>query len=660
MDSIRFISIDNCMKRFIVIMVSAILCFSAGAANLHIENLMSPDGRNVVNVQFDDNAVYYEVFRDGVRISGLCALSMTVDDETWGAGSMPRKITRDCISEEIRFIVPRKYDRITVMYNVLILHYKGYNIEFRAYNDGIAYRFSGTSDRIGEVVSERIEYVFDKSCMSYTLLTDELQNWYEEDYTVSALESLPKDRMSIIPVSVESGNFRVLLSEANLYDYPGLYLVPSGTGFAGKLSEYPAKEEFFYGTNKLYVTEREQFLVRCNLKRNFPWRVMGIFDDDSSILNSELIYILSDKTDEDYSWVKPGQVLWDWWNHNNIYGVDFRAGINTETYLYMIDFASQNDIPYILIDDGWSDKDDLLSVNPQVDMSRICGYAQDKGVKVILWAKWINVDKQMDVAFEQFRKWGVAGIKIDFMDRNDAKMVNFYERVARKATEYHFLIDFHGSYPNEGMRAKYPNLMTREGVIGLEYNKWSDRATPRHDLIIPFLRMWAGPMDYTPGAMLNSQPEWFRINNLEPMSQGTRVHQMAMYVVYESPLQMLSDSPTKYLENMDCLKFMTAVPTVWDDTVPLFGEVGENIGIARRSGDDWFIGIMGNENAQTFRVCMKFLGDGNYNMVSYSDGLNADINGKDYVKTEKTVDMNTILDVRLAPGGGFVARISRN
>ena len=276
--------------------------------------------------------------------------------------------------------------------------------------------------------------------------------------------------------------------------------------------------------------------MKCGLDRAFPWRVTGIFDDDASILGSELIYLLSDKTRNDYSWVRPGKVLWDWWNHNNIYGVDFKAGINTATYLYMVDFAAEHGIEYLLIDEGWSERDDLLTLNPEVDMPAVCRHAAEKGVGIMLWAKWINVDRQLDEAFEMMRSWGVKGVKIDFMDRNDAKMVNFYERVARKAEECRMLVDFHGSYPNEGMRAKYPLLMTREGVVGLEYNKWSDRATPRHDLIIPFLRMWVGPMDYTPGAMLNAQRESFRVNAVEPMSQGTRVHQLAMYVVSRKPV----------------------------------------------------------------------------------------------------------------------------
>ena len=309
-----------------------------------------------------------------------------------------------------------------------------------------------------------------------------------------------------------------------------------------------------------------------------------MFDNASSILQSELIYLLSEEKEQaaDYTWVKPGKVLWDWWNDRNIYHINFKSGINTDTYLYLVDYAAKHHIEYVLIDEGWSARNDLLTLNPDVDIPRICEYATEKGVGIQLWSKWVNIMRQMDEAFAQFSKWGVKGVKIDFMDRNDAKMVNFYEQVAIKATQYKLLVDFHGSYPNEGMRRKYPNLMTREGVIGLEYNKWSKRATVTHDVIIPYLRMWVGPMDYTPGAMLNAHPETFYENQHEPMSQGTRSHQLAMYVVYESPLQMISDSPTKYDKNLRSFEFIKSIPTTWDETVPLEGEVGEYIALARR------------------------------------------------------------------------------
>ena len=625
------------------------------------EILSSPNGKNVVTIAGIGKKLNYSVTNNGEVVLAPSSFSVTVDGSEWGKKIRPGKIIRKSVNESVSFVVPRKYKKCQNRYNEVVLCYKKYNIEFRAYDDGIAYRFVGKEDVTGEVNSEDICYNFDKDYSSYTLLTKNLQNWFEENYTIKNLGTLPQDSFSIIPAMVATDHCNILLAEANLYNYPGIYLRPNGHGFNGVQAEYPKVEKYFDGTNKIYATKREKYIVKTTLKRNFPWRLMGILNNnnDAEILKSELIYLLSDKTREDYSWIKPGKVLWDWWNHNNIYGVDFVAGINTSTYKYMIDFAASQNIEYILIDEGWSGRDNLLELNPAVDIQGICKYAREKEVGVMLWAKWINIDKQLEESFNLMKTWGIKGVKIDFMDRNDAKMVNFFERVAKKAAECHFLIDFHGSYPNEGMRAKYPLLMTREGVLGLEYNKWSERATPKHDLIIPYLRMWVGPMDYTPGAMLNAQPECFRINQTEPMSHGTRVHQLAMYVIYESPLQMLSDSPTKYMENKECFEFLKAVPSVWNETIPLFGEIGRNIGVARKSGNQYFIGIMGGDESQDIKLDLSFLPDGKYRMKAYKDGINAEVNAKDYQYFEKDMSTGETIGIHLARGGGFAAIIEK-
>ncbi len=620
--------------------------------------LISPDKKNKVEITIADK-VTYTIKRNGDNILAPSDLSMHIDNAVWGIGK-PGKIQHSSHSEEVNFTVPRKYRQGKNEYNSLLLHYKDHSIEFRAYNDGVAYRFIGNSGKSAKV-NENVNFKFDANYVTYTLLTDKLQNWYEENYTIKRLHALPKDSFSIAPVMVDIDKYKVLLAEANLYNYSGMYLQSDNLGFKGVFSLYPKKEEFFDGTNKIYATEREDYIVLTNLKRSFPWRVIGIFDKEIDILASELIYLLSDdvETETDYSWIKPGKVLWDWWNDRNIYHVDFPAGINTATYLYLIDYASKHGIEYILIDEGWSEKDDLLTLNPEVDIPAICKYAETKNVGVMLWAKWINVDKQLDSSFELMKSWGVKGVKIDFMDRNDAKMVNFYERVAKKAYEYKFLINFHGSYPNEGMRRKYPHLMTREGVIGLEYNKWSDKATPDHDVIIPYLRMWVGPMDYTPGAMLNSQIETFYVTQHEPMSQGTRTHQLAMYVIYESPLQMLSDSPSKYDENLECLHFLKGVPVVWDKTVPLSGNIQKNIVLARKKDNAWYIAALGNSEEQDIEINLSFLDDGQYSMKAYKDGINASRNGKDYNFYEQKVSSKDILKIHLARGGGFVAKLEK-
>ena len=644
------------MKRAILIIVMCLTGALTTIASAKSYQLTSPDGKNVLTVTCDAKGLAYSLARNGEYQYSTVPFTMKVGDAVWGTDAKVRKVSKGNVNGMIQYVVPRKYKEAPENYNWMKLGFKGYDVEFRAYNDGVAYRFLGKKDTVAEI-DESAGYRFAKDYNAYALMTKELQNWYEEDYTIAPLSALPKDMMSLTPLMVTTDNSYLLFAEADLYDYSGSYLRPVEGGFDLVWSDYPLKEKLFDGTNKLYAVERYDYIVKCNVARTFPWRVVGTFDKGAEIdmMSSDLIYLLSEKTAEDYSWVKPGKVLWDWWNNNNIYGVDFKAGINTATYMYMVDYAAAHGFEYILIDEGWSGRDDLLTLNPETDIPAVCRYAQGKGVGVCLWAKWINVDRQLDEAFDLMKSWGVKGVKIDFMDRNDAIMVNFYERVARKATECRMLVDFHGSYPNEGMRAKYPNLMTREGVVGLEYNKWSERATPEHQLIIPYLRQWVGPMDFTPGSMLNAQKDCFRISNIEPMSQGTRCHHMAMYVVYESPLQMLSDSPTKYDENPQWLPFLEIVPSVWDETFPLWGQIGKNIAVARRSGDRYFVGAMSAGAPEAAQISLDFLPEGEWVVKCYEDGLNAEKNGKDYRSSSKTVTNKDVLAVGFASNGGFVA-----
>lgn len=615
----------------------------------------SPNGRNRLVIETGAQ-VSYSIFRDGSQIMNKSFLSLRVGSQLWGVNDECVKVRRSYVSEIVNFPVPRKYRQTINNYNLLELSYRTYKIEFRIYDEGIAYRFVSLFNSPLPVEDEHVTFGFIQNHKTYSLLTNQLQNWFEQDYTIRPILQLPRDSFSIAPVMVEVDKYKVLLAEANLYNYAGMYLRPDGLSFVGTFAKYPDVENIIEDGNKRYVSTREDYIVPICGKRNFPWRVIGIFDDAASILRSELIYLLSEEKEEksDVSWIRPGKVLWDWWNDRNIYGVNFKVGINTNTYLYLIDYAARHKIEYILIDEGWSDKNDLLKTNPSVDIPYICAYAKQKKVGILLWAKWLNLEQKMDEVFSVFEKWGVSGVKIDFMDRNDAKMVAFYETVAINAMKHKLLVDFHGSYPNEGLRRKYPNLMTREGVIGLEYNKWSKRATVTHDVIIPYLRMWVGPMDYTPGAMLNAHLETFYENQHEPMSQGTRSHQLAMYVVYESPLQMMADSPAKYDENPASLNFIKEIPTVWDETIPLEGEVGEYIAIARRHNDIWYIGVLNGSTPRELELDLSFMGKGKKCVSFHEDGINADSQAKDVRVGYCTLQENDKLLISMTRGGGYL------
>jgi alpha-glucosidase len=357
----------------------------------------------------------------------------------------------------------------------------------------------------------------------------------------------------------------------------------------------------------------------------------------------------------DFSWVKPGKVAWDWWNALNLYGVNFTSGVNTETYKYYIDFASKYNLDYIILDEGWYELGDLMKVVPDIDMEEIVRYGKEKNVGIILWVVWKTLDDQFDEAFNQFGKWGIKGIKVDFMQRDDQWMVDYYWRVAKEAANRHMLVDFHGSYKPSGLRRAYPNVITREGVKGLENNKWGEEVTPGHDVTLPFTRMLAGPMDFTPGAMINATKNNFRAVWNRPMSQGTRCHQLAMYVVYESPLQMLADSPSHYYDEPEAMEFLSKVPTVWDETKVLDAKVGEYVLLARQNGNEWYLGAMTDWASREMEIDLSFLGDGEYTIDIWQDGINADRNANDFKKITRKVTKSDKLKIHLVSGGGWTA-----
>jgi alpha-glucosidase len=357
---------------------------------------------------------------------------------------------------------------------------------------------------------------------------------------------------------------------------------------------------------------------------------------------------------EDPSWIKPGKVSWDWWNDNNIYGVDFKAGINTETYKYYIDFASNYNLEYIILDEGWYHLEDVLKIKKEINLPELLAYAESKNVGIILWVTWKALYDQLDLALQTFEDWGVKGIKVDFMQRDDQWMVNYYTLIAEKAAQHHLLVDFHGAYKPTGLHRTYPNVITFEGVAGMEQSKWGTKANPEHDLILPFIRMVAGPMDYTPGAMKNASQEDFRPIYSSPMSQGTRCHQLAMYVVFESPLQMLSDNPSNYLKEAEAMKFLEQVPTTWDDTKVLSAKVSDYILLTRKSKEKWFIGAMTDWDERYLSISFDFLDEGDYMLQIWQDGINADKHGADFQTKVLMVDKKTILPIHLAKGGGWV------
>ncbi len=405
----------------------------------------------------------------------------------------------------------------------------------------------------------------------------------------------------------------MLIAESGLRDYPGMWMrTGGGNVLVAVFPHYPLESKLKPGSDRnMPVTKSADFIAKTSGTRSFPWRILVLAKTDADLLTNQLVYQLAEPQQlADTSWIHPGKVAWDWWNANNLYGVDFRAGINTQTYKYYIDFAAKMGLDYIILDEGWYKLGDLMSVAPDVNVPELVEYGRQKNVGIILWVVWKTLDDQLQPALDQFEKWGVAGIKVDFMQRSDQWMVNYYWKIAAEAAKRKLLVDFHGAYKPAGLRRAYPNVITREGVMGLEHDKWSADVTPGYDLILPFIRNAVGPMDYTPGAMNNAQPKNFRAIFDRPMSMGTRAHQVAMYVVYLSPLQMLADSPSQYLKESECAKFISRIPTTWDATIPLQASIGEEIAVARKHGKTWYIGAMTNEKARELNLDLSFLDGG--------------------------------------------------
>jgi alpha-glucosidase len=402
------------------------------------------------------------------------------------------------------------------------------------------------------------------------------------------------------------------------------------------------------------------YIAELQGPKSFPWRAMVISDEDKQLVESELIYKLaSDNVIENPEWIKPGKVAWDWWNALNVYGVDFESGVNNATYKYYIDFASEYGLEYIILDEGWYHLDDIMNVVDEIDVQELVDYGKERNVDVILWVVWKALDDKLTEALDQFEKWGVKGIKIDFMQRDDQWMVNFYEKIARECAQRKLLVDYHGAYKPAGLERKYPNVISSEGVKGLENAKWSEQPDPELNVTLPFIRMVAGPMDYTPGAMINATKENFRDVFNSPMSPGTRCHQLAMYVVFESPLQMLADNPSNYYREPEAMKFLKEVPSVWDETRVLEAKVGDYILIARRSGETWFVGAMTDWSPRSIELNLNFLEEGNYSLQLWQDGINASKYAADFKMDTKNVSNNSKIKIEMAPGGGWAAIITK-
>ena len=624
-------------------------------------DLRSPDGRIEVRVR-TTGQVRYDVLLTGRPLLENSMLSLDVEHKKLGIQPKvlsAKQSTYDHVDEPV---VRQKFAKIRDHYNELRLNMDGgYAIVFRAYNEGAAYRFETSlpQQRV-KIFDEQANFNFPSDFIVYYPQEDSFYSHNERKYLPQHLTEIAPQFIATLPAVVDVGEgAKVAIAESDLDDYPGLWLHGTAPNFSLTATFPPYPLKLVQTSDRDYKpVETADYIAETSGTRTFPWRVIGIAEHDGDLITNQLVWLLERPQQfENTSWIKPGKVAWDWWNDWNIDGVGFHAGINTETYKYYVDFAAKYGIPYIILDDGWYKLGNLLEVVPELNMEELITYAKQKDVGIILWASWKTLDDQLIPALDQFEKWGVKGIKVDFMQRSDQIMIDYFYRVCREAAKRHMLVDFHGDQKPATMTRTWPNLINTEGVRGMEWSKWSWESEPKHNVSLPFTRMFLGPMDYTPGAMRNATKTTFAPIFHQPMAMGTRCQQLAMYVVYEGPLQMLSDSPSNYLREPEAMEFLTAVPTVWDETKVLDAKISEYVLLARRNGSDWYVGAMTDWTARDLDVDFSFLPDGNFTLDAYQDGVNADHNASDYKKTSARVNKTTKLKIHLAPGGGWAARV---
>jgi len=645
--------------RLIACIAAPLLWLAADGTAQSSFELRSPGGRVLLKVRAGDR-LSYDVLFDGKTLLQNCTLAITINEATFGLRPLVRASSRRAEDRQLEPAVRQKSATVRERYNELRLDLQGdYSVVFRAYDEGAAYRLETALPQAEvKVDREEVNLNFVADFPVYYPEEESFFSHNERQFSLRSLAKIPSGAIASVPVVVDADGVKIAVADSDVEDYPGLWLRgTNGNALSGVFPPYPLKEKLDRDRD-LRVTEAAGYIAVTRGTRTYPWRILGIAANDGDLITNRLVYLLAGPSRvQDTSWIKAGKVAWDWWNANNIYGVDFKSGINTRTYKYYIDFASRHGIEYVVLDEGWYKLGNVLDVVPAIDISELTEYARQKNVGIVLWVIWKTLDDQLVPALDQFEKWGVKGIKVDFMQRDDQKVVNFYHRVCREAARRKMLVDFHGAIRSATMTRTWPNLISNEGVKGLEWCKWSADVDPEHDVTIPFTRMFLGPMDFTPGAMVNASKRDFAPIFERPMSLGTRCHQLAMYVVYESPLQMLADSPSNYLRQAETMEFLGPVPTVWDETRVLDAKLGDYVLLARRKGPDWYVGAMTDWTGRKLQVAFSFLPAGTFQLEAYEDGINAERRGEDYRKVRSRVTSETRLEITLAGGGGWVARI---
>ena len=658
------------MKRTIILaVIMTVMPFMVAAASKAYE-IVSPDATLKAEVKIEEGKIFWSVFKDGNMLLAPSEIAMQLADGSSYDGMVKfRKAVTANVDQMVDAPFYKK-SKVRDNFNQLTLQFKTFDLVVRTYDAGAAYRLVSKSKVPFKVKGETAEFAFPQDwkmyvpyvCQNTQTLESQYFNSFENRYEHTSLSEWNRDRLAFLPLMVDASGYKINIMESALTNYPGMFLYnhDGDEVLETRFAPYP-KEIKQGGHNNLQglVTSREDFIASYDGGVAFPWRIVSISSQDKDMLDNDLVWLLGEPADPqiDWSWVKPGKVAWEWWNDWHVTGVDFKAGVNIDTYKYYIDFASKYGIEYVILDEGWAvkGKADLFRVVPSIDIAELVRYGAERNVGIVLWAGYWAFDRDMEKICSHYSQLGVKGWKIDFMDRDDQMMVDFYTRAARTAAKYHQFVDFHGAYKPCGLNRTFPNVLNYEGVHGLEQMKWSKVGTDQltYDVTFPYIRMAAGPVDYTQGAMRNYNYRWYKPCYVDPVSQGTRCHQLGMYVVFESPFNMLCDSPQHYENEKECTEFIAKIPTVFDETIALDGKVGEYVVIARRCGDKWYLGGIVGQRAKTVTLDLGFLGEGDWKMELFKDGTNVRRHAEDYKRV--AMDAGKTLTVEMAPGGGFAA-----
>ena len=644
------------MKRFLLLSFALLSLACGSYAADKKETLTSPSGNIRLEVTVGERLTL-SAFRGSEQILKDCPLSLQVGKDAFGTNPKLSGTKRTKVDEVIRPVVPLKFAEVENKANQLTLSFKGgISADFRAYDNGIAYRFTINKGKgQTEVVDEGLGLNLPESFTAHVSKTRSFNTSYENPYThISTADYKAGDEMTYLPILLESPQgTKVLFSESDVRDYPHLFLKPTdGNGFTATFPRSPETWEP-RGDRGWSITKERNCIALTDAQRTLPWR-FAVIGTDKDIAENQMEVVLGGKCElDDTSWIKPGKVNWDWWNHWTVWDVDFETGINNDTYKYIIDCASKFGIEYVLLDEGWNKRvQDPFTTRDEINVKELVEYGRQKNVGIVLWLAWLTVEQHMDL-IPFYANMGVKGLKIDFMDHSDQWMVNFYERVARECAKNKLLVDFHGSFKPSGMEQRLPNLISYEGVRGLEQG---GGCKPENSIWLPFMRNAVGPMDFTPGAMHNAQPEDNHGTGSLPIGSGTRAYQMALYVCFESGVQMLADSPTRYLREAECTEFIASVPTTWDETRVLAARAGDYYVVAKRKGSRWFIGAMTGDKAQDIEVSLDFLKQSG-RLTYFRDGRNAHRIALDYKREQQNVTPQTKLRLHLVRNGGWAGVI---